>query len=358
MSRISKIHFPSLNGLRFIAVLLVIVAHIETIKHALGHDSYYKTVKGLGNVGVWLFFVLSGFLITYLLLKEKEQTNNINLKNFYIRRFLRIYPLYIMGVLLSFFIFPFIIKINIWESLNNNFVTKLSLFIAILPNVAVAMYGTLDFVNHFWSIGVEWQFYMLWGYTVKFFEKYLLLILTLIIIAVLGVRTLLGFSSNPILAFLYRFFSLFEIECMLIGSFGACLLNKKAKILSLIYNKYIQIITYLLLFIGLIFQFHIKLISNIYYSILFMAIILNMAANPDSIINLKNNILDYLGKISYGVYVYHMIAILLVVKMSKSNAITYLLVIFATTLIASISYYLYEKKFLELKRQYALISSG
>ena len=93
----NKVFFPNLEGLRFFAFFVVF------INHAFASLGYYNPSKTFvfvrthfllnGNLGVSFFFVLSGFLITYLLLKEKELTGKINIKNFYLRRVLRIWPL-------------------------------------------------------------------------------------------------------------------------------------------------------------------------------------------------------------------------------------------------------------------------
>ena len=105
-----KIYFENLNSIRFIAASLVIVHHIEQFKSFFGIQNYFKDVRieMIGKLGVVLFFVLSGFLISYLLFKEKEYTKTISIRKFYIRRILRIWPLYFLIIILSFFVFPFI----------------------------------------------------------------------------------------------------------------------------------------------------------------------------------------------------------------------------------------------------------
>jgi len=92
----SKVYFPNLNGLRFIAASLVIVHHVEQFKEILGYSNYneFSFIKLIGKLGVMLFFVLSGFLITYLLLVEQKEKGTIAIKSFYMRRLLRIWPLY------------------------------------------------------------------------------------------------------------------------------------------------------------------------------------------------------------------------------------------------------------------------
>ena len=101
-----RIHFNNLNGLRFLAALMVVICHIEQNKKGFLLPNLRALVKHLGVLGVDLFFVLSGFLITILLLKEKEIFKKIEYKKFYLRRILRIWPLYYLVVILSLFVLP------------------------------------------------------------------------------------------------------------------------------------------------------------------------------------------------------------------------------------------------------------
>ncbi|MDB4274068.1 acyltransferase, partial [Algibacter sp.] len=104
------IYLPGLHGLRAIAAVLVIITHVELFKAKWGLPNLYnyKLIQDFGTIGVDFFFVLSGFLITYLLFKEKEKYNKVSVKSFYIRRVLRIWPLYYFVLILVFFILPFI----------------------------------------------------------------------------------------------------------------------------------------------------------------------------------------------------------------------------------------------------------
>ena len=140
-----RIYFSGINSLRFIAALAVIITHIELLKGVFGFKNYWKNpiIFNLGGMGVYFFFVLSGFLITYLLLVEKEKQRHIKIKDFYIRRILRIWPLYYLIVVIGFFILPRFEMFHIsylQNSFSENFITNVILYILILPNLAFSLF--------------------------------------------------------------------------------------------------------------------------------------------------------------------------------------------------------------------------
>ena len=147
-------YFKGLDTLRAVAALVVIWGHIELLKrrenlpNLLDQDGFGVPS---GHIAVILFFVLSGFLITYLLINEKENTGSISFKKFYMRRVLRIWPLYYFIMLLSYFL------INAEYS-----VKTLVLCLGIFPNVAHALTAGWPSSPQLWSIGAEEQFYLFW----------------------------------------------------------------------------------------------------------------------------------------------------------------------------------------------------
>src|SRR4051812_24708306 len=104
-------HFKGLNTLRFFAAFLVVLHHAESLRHdhELGHLQDFGLFRNGGNA-VSFFFVLSGFLITYLLLRERKEKADISVKRFYIKRVFRIWPLYFLMVIIGAIIQPFFIK--------------------------------------------------------------------------------------------------------------------------------------------------------------------------------------------------------------------------------------------------------
>ncbi len=161
------------------------------------------------------------------------------------------------------------------------------------------------------------------------------------------------------------FFYYFRIGCMAIGGIGAYLLfYNKEEVLSLIYKKSTQVFAYA--FVFYMFAKGLDLCHE-FYAFFFILIILNLAANKQTIINLENPVFNYLGKISYGIYMYHMIALTIAIKSVQmfdptitgifSNGCYYLLCFIYTIMISSISYYLFENQFLKLKEVFANIKS-
>lgn len=374
----NKVYFPNLNGLRFIAALLVVIHHSEQFKYIFKIDNYWdvRSIRNVGQLGVILFFVLSGFLITYLLLKEKNDAGTISIKHFYFRRILRIWPLYYLIMILAFFILPYFSLFSIpgfTESFNADYWSIFILFLLFLPNVALVMYSPVPFASQSWSVGVEEQFYLLWPWIIKKSKKPLNLLFAIIFFSLI-IYWVLSFmhknSSDYIVSQLFRFWEHFNIDCMAIGGIAAWILfNKKEKILLFFYNKYLQIIVYLLTVGALVKGFYFPVIIPYldlnceFYAFLFAVIILNLASNPNSIISMENKLLDYLGKISYGLYMYHVLAIVITIKLvvpffPSNNFIFYLSNVILLMIMSSISYELFEKKFIKMKVKYSKILSG
>ena len=151
------IHFKSLDTLRFVAFLLVFWQHgFSNLFNPtfLNEFEFIDQLKNTGVVGVHIFFVLSGFLITFLLFKEQNCNGKINLWHFYIRRILRIWPLYYLILILGFFIFP---------SLNYAFeyCPNYLLDFTFLNNLHIPTCNTPT-TSMLWSIAIEEQFYLFW----------------------------------------------------------------------------------------------------------------------------------------------------------------------------------------------------
>lgn len=151
----SKTHVPALDGVRGIAILVVLV-HNLSIVEARGTivEKLWTAVVEAGWVGVQLFFALSGFLITGILVDDRERPDR--LKTFYVRRVVRIFPLYYAFLLLYFVVLP-----PFFPSLRRPF-GEVVWYWLYLSNWSTLAYGLLPGLGHVWSLAVEEQFYLVW----------------------------------------------------------------------------------------------------------------------------------------------------------------------------------------------------
>lgn len=330
----------------------------------------------MGKLGVDLFFVLSGFLITYLLLHEKGRFGHINTRNFYIRRILRIWPLYFLIVLLAFFVFPhiplFVAPNNEISFMAHNVYRRLSLFLMVLPNIGFILYNSPYLAAQTWSIGVEEQFYYLWPWIIQNFSWKRLLIT--VIVFCLGTFSVffiyyqwVGHTNyaNNVPRIVSFFFSQFRILTLMTG--GACatlVYFKKENVLKVLFRKDIQFMVYGTLLVCLGMGFHVDNLNLEFYGLFFGFFILNLSSNPLSIINLEYAWISYLGKISYGIYIYqtafivasvHLIQWTFGTSLSEHhfNLILYPLATALTVGVSALSYHYFEQPFLSLKHRFS-----
>ncbi len=374
-----KIFFSGINGLRFFAALAVIITHIELLKGSFEFKSYWKNpiIFNLGGLGVYFFFVLSGFLITFLLLSEKQKFNTIKIKEFYYRRILRIWPLYYLILILGFFVLPHFKEIQI-PYLQDNFIehynANLILYLFILPNVAFALFMAVPHIGQLWSIGVEEQFYLFWPWLVLKAKNTVKALLYVIFILILIKFTMLVlgkfYGAEKWYEPLKLIIAMSKFECMALGGIGACILfQKNDKLLKLVYNKYVLASS--ILFIPLLMLFTPPFLQDgihLVYSVIFLIIILNVTGNKTIFFSLENKYLNFLGKISYGLYMYHFLLIPIILYYMKplknavnetwANVIIYSLVIVSTVVVSAISFYCFENIFIKKKAKYSPIKSG
>jgi peptidoglycan/LPS O-acetylase OafA/YrhL len=382
MLQSSKTYLPNLNSIRAFAAVIVIVSHIELRKELLGINGI-SAIFHWGKFGVDLFFVLSGFLITFLLLTEKEKIKTIDVRSFYIRRALRIWPLYFLILFFTYFLIPYILPEYYHSNINRFTPKSLILNILMLTNITLIIKLTPLIISTIWSIGIEEQFYLFWPWVIKCKEKkYIKIIVFFIFFIPLGKIFLMGFIyfwDIPFLKILSHIVSTTRFDCMAIGAFfGVLAYRKQIKISLFTFNYYffsskkIQYTSYsLLIFFFIISHFTsasvIQSFSFLFYPTLFGISILNLATNPNTIFKLENKVTNYIGKISYSLYLTHMLVIYLLPPILKplivnhsitiKNIIIYTITLISTLTISYITYNLYEKRFVLLKRKYSHIKT-
>ena len=361
MMQNNRPYFPNLDGLRFFGFLLVFISHI--VLFILDGKLYLAQ----GDLGVRFFFVLSGFLITYLLYFEKENSAGlINLKKFYKKKALRILPVLFITLFLAFIVgrlklenLPFLVDVTIRD---------LPWFLGFTSNFYIINFTNISAsIAILWAVSVEEQFYIVSAPIVAFIKKqnvYILLILIIILSTIF--RFINADNSSRVL------YSTFSVASDLaIGSlFGLLAFSREnfipkitkffsrnnviilyAIIVSVVYIKMFP-----LKFIPVVLMSAYTAILPVIISVLFAFVILEQNYSSNSLFKAgKNKYINYLGKISYGLYAYHMIAIALTFSILKSLNVNsrILITIFSfilTILISHLSFKYIENKILKFKK--------
>ena len=360
-----QVYLKGLNGMRAIAAFGVMLSHINITldRHNIHNVSLFGFEKGLprgwslGEQGVTIFFVLSGFIITYLLLLEKDKKGTINQRHFYIRRILRIWPLYYLYLFLAIIVFYFTTHAT-------PDITILSFYFLLLANIPFILEKAFFYCGQLWSIAVEEQFYLFWPFL---FRKKINLEKTLIqlIIAFTVVRLFLW------IFFPFQFFTTLltvnRFDCMMFGGLIAIYYYKKSGIIKLITSLPFQLFAWIVLAVH-VFNFEIvnSIISMELITLATGFIICGQISNKNKIINLENRILNFLGKYSYGIYIYHHILIYICSKSNIYGGIEnevirtlfiFITIVCGTIAVAYISYEMIEKRFIKLKDKFSVVQS-
>ncbi len=296
-------YVKQLDGLRFYAVVMIMVAHWL---------QWQWKNELLLNIpfthGVVLFFVLSGYLISRILFlnKEKNELNSANKRKiiltFYIRRILRIFPIYYLTIL-------FLLIIN-----HGNIREIFPWLISYTSNIYQSIYN-LDIheFNHFWSLAVEEQFYIFWPIVLLFTRRRTLIFIVFAIVLALLTKSYIYFAFDN-----WRANSYFTICCMNslgIGSLIAYCEIYKNKLIHEISKPiylYVGILIYISLLIAesvfdlnwykqILDEFIFALISGL---IIIRASVGGFSGFAKSL--LENKFICYSGRISYGMYIFHL----------------------------------------------------
>lgn len=354
IENISFNYVPCLDALRAIAAFAVIFNHIELLKFQSNlpnrHSNHlYNTA---GQIGVVLFFVISGYIITTLLLREYIKNSTINVKHFFARRIFRILPLYYLILIFSAFLLNF----------SPSIITIILCF-TFLSNIAGALNMGWLSSPHVWSIGVEEQFYICWPFIVKNFKKNLtsicisiFIIVTIAPHAIMYLLIKTNSSTKENSEFVFNFFFGAKYNCMALGAMVACFQNNKNSTITHFFKKDIALIFVLLPLIMYVFDFNFYYFTYDCYGIAFTLAIAHLSQRNYYVFN--NKVTNFIGKISYGLYMYHWLVISLLVRYLFSyctqQPLLFTLTVFGITIILSaVSYFTYEKYFLNLKEKYS-----
>lgn len=295
-------YYKQLNFVRAVAVMMVIVYHWTA-------NNIHFLIP-LGSWGVEMFFVLSGFLITRILIESRakadsqKQSKIAVIKNFLLRRCLRIFPIYYLSLVLILFFD----RTNISELKDN-----LWYFIGYASNFLYFNTQQFNFpMAHFWSLAVEEQFYLVWPWFILFLPlKY---IKTFLIWAIV-----FGLASRMFLSFMFPQ-TIVTVDVLTPSCIDSFSIGGLFSYYTLYYQNNIEVLVSKISKIGLVaFVLSVTLlITNTHIfstvhrtidSLFFLALIANAYKGVKGMVGAiaDNPVLIYIGKISYGLYIYHLL---------------------------------------------------
>jgi peptidoglycan/LPS O-acetylase OafA/YrhL len=368
---VARQQIKELDGLRGIAIIMVFLYHVLP-RAAFIYDNasmkiIYKDLN-IGWMGVDLFFVLSGFLITSSLLEMKSRERFF--VNFYGKRTLRIFPLYYLSLVLIFAVF------SLTDAKAIGALGNYKLFYYLFAQnwiFALSLAQVPEYMGQFWSLAIEEQFYILWPILVyKFKSKTFLLINAAIIMLVLLYRCYALYSGHIDNISFFLYFSTFtRIDTIVIGSLIALLFHSIDIRRYLLFIKCLTPALALILIVvaashstgvarnnPLTMTIGFTVIGLLFGCVLILALILDETSLVRSF--LRSDILRFFGKYSYAIYLFHMPIIVMYISMYKKigarGVLFWGLFFFsslATTIVAAlVSWHGLEKRFLRLKRYF------
>lgn len=306
--------FSGLNALRISAALLVVLMHIHSNQQRMGLPALPDfPILSKGLLAVSFFFVLSGFLITYLLLKEETKTKTIDVKAFYWRRVFRIWPLYFLVIAMGMiFYWVLVPKLGLEFPVEYSKALATLLYVFFGANLMNSLFHVGGMLHITWSIAVEEQFYLFWAPLAKKVKGNIEPLAAIVVILSLSINTFNQVNGFGLSEGMQHFVHTLQFHYMGIGAMAAALLYKNANgLLNLVAfkSKTIQAVLY-----GIILAFFFlyqktdwaEMIIPLPLGVLFAWLIVNTACNPKALFKFENQISHYLGSISYGVYMFHM----------------------------------------------------
>jgi peptidoglycan/LPS O-acetylase OafA/YrhL len=357
---------PQLDGIRTLAVGAVLLQHFvgfQNLPGLLGKIPW-------GQLGVKLFFVLSGFLITGILLRSRETVEQAGVshwfaaRQFYARRFLRIFPLY-------YFVIAVCVVLNV-PPVREIIVWLLTYTLNIYASLR-GEWGTLElYVAHFWSLAVEEQFYIFWPWLLLFVPRERLLFTVLLIISI-GPLWRTWIYSRPVTNYIALYMA--TLSCLDALGLGAllALIYDHSRISKPLLQK---VLSRLVLPLGLVAS--ITIFALAYYQVFWPAHMILFETTSALVFcwlvgsasigfgGLFGRLLEsgpfvYCGRISYGLYVYHPFAAGLTkfifarmnIPLRPHGWLNFFLFGSVTLIMATVSWYLLEKPLNGLKRKFS-----
>lgn len=359
-----KAYLKGVNAFRTIFLIPVVLAHIVKNLDQFGLDPYLlgtdengmRRTLDIGVYGLGIFFGVSGFLITYLLRIEKGKRGAVDIKRFYVRRALRIFPMYYIQILFCVLIYWIF---NIEYSKH-----ALLIYGFYALNIPYVYGGVLPFLGHYWTLAVEEQFYLFWPWANRMSNKQLVRFSWILLIIFLISRSWLMwmYPGHTILLVMdHPWF-----QCMLIGAiFALYYLDHKVILQKIAVSFWCQAGSWLLLVLA---SFNLVR-GNIpfdYELTTIAACLILVHQNSGKVwLSLENRFFNYIGRLSYSIYIIHNAIIFLCGTLIPWEEVEHLplryvlvvVIVFASsTFLGHLSFKFIEKPFLRLKeRKYTYV---
>jgi peptidoglycan/LPS O-acetylase OafA/YrhL len=366
-------HMPGLDGVRGLAILMVMAVHFvgDATPHSMGQRLLVKAA-GFGLLGVDLFFVLSGLLITGLLLDAKPRPNFF--RNFYARRTLRIFPLYYFVLAVLFIVLPRLVTLPAHLEAARAHQLWLWTYTSNFYIAAQSSWSSLNYVSHFWSLAIEEHFYLLWPMVVFYSSREVLERICVAVIALgLALRIALALTGTSELSI--SVLTPCRIDTLCVGALvavvarrpgGAQVLVERCGRTAMLLGAAIVVLSawcaVTKLGLSVLHQ-----VRGTLYALLFAAVsLLGVRPHPGLAgALLRSSPLRFFGKYSYGLYVYHGLLTWYLhdaraeerLDATLGNhwltmAVQAVMGVGVSSLVAVLSYELMEKRFLTLKRHF------
>jgi peptidoglycan/LPS O-acetylase OafA/YrhL len=366
------LYFKNLDALRAMAALAVVLTHLALWLPAPATDWAYICRRIMsfdrmgGTYGVYFFFILSGFLITYRLLLEKQEKQKINVPHFYWRRILRIWPLYFLSIIIGFVIYP-ACMFSIGRAYTEN--ASPALYAVFLTNFDHFWNGTSTngMLGVQWSVAVEEQFYL--GWPLLFLGR-IRPVLLLILMGALLVGSECFFLANaPGPRSYYHFLSCLRFLAAG-GMIGLFSFYYPASVQAF-FRRIPKMLSAAIAFSGVLVLFFATELTNWFNPfkylvhllpfMFFAFVILEQCFSPNKWLAFgRFKGLNYLGKISYGLYLWHMVAIYMVLAIPGLDqpqlfGLNVLLALLLTMALSACSFRYLETPFLRWKSRFSEI---
>jgi len=372
-----KRHFHSFDAFRFFAFLKVFLLHAPLVYAATTPEWMYwvnEHIRYGGGIGVSFFFVLSGFLITYILTVDKINDGNISPKKFFIRRAFRIWPLFYLMVIIALTIPPDFAQHIGFHMNGGGYEPDWRFSLTFTENIHMIIQDNVPKttpLSVFWSLCIEEHFYILWMIVFFFMKRKWIpyFLISSVVFAIIFRMIEPGLYQNEIVEWhgLFSNLDYFAVSGLL-GYYVASDYQKVANWVNKIpftYRvAYVIGVVLMIYFLAAIFEHDNYLLNILRYTItaiIFTGLLLVFVPADSKLRFSEKNVFTKLGKISYGLYVYHIIWVHVVYKFYRDysievdtlrNYLLFLMITFSLTVVTSyLSYRFFEKPFLKWREK-------